>query len=266
MSVSCRSYVSAQRCRSGRRVDELGDDPHPVARPPHAALEQGRDVQRGADLAEALLPLLEPHDRAARDHLERADLRELGDHVLGDAVGEELVLRVGAQVEEREDRDRRQPGAARAPAGAMSASANAAAVGNRSAGSWPAPDKRLLHGRRHRGPQAAHAGDRLGEPLGDHHPAPRRRCTAARPPAARRARRRGCTRRSGHPASRSPAACSGLMYSGVPSMRPVSVSRSPAAATGRERDAEVGDHRLALVEQDVLRLDVAVDHALRAWA
>ena len=52
------------------------------------------------------------------------------------------------------------------------------------------------------------------------------------------------------------------MYSGVPSMRPDSVSRSSAAALGRERDAEVGDHRLALVQQDVLRLDVAVDHAL----
>ena len=53
------------------------------------------------------------------------------------------------------------------------------------------------------------------------------------------------------------------MYSGVPTMRPVSVSRSPARRAGRERDAEVGDHGLALVQQDVLRLDVAVDHALQ---
>ncbi len=31
---------------------------------------------------------------------------------------------------------------------------------------------------------------------------------------------------------------------------------------GRERDAEVGHHGLALVQQDVFRLDVAMDHAL----
>ena len=52
------------------------------------------------------------------------------------------------------------------------------------------------------------------------------------------------------------------MYSGVPIMRPVAVSRSPRRRAGRERDAEVGDHRLALMEQDVLRLDVAVDQAV----
>ena len=38
-----------------------------------------------------------------------------------------------------------------------------------------------------------------------------------------------------------------------------------AAAGGgahRERDAEVGHHRAAVVQEDVLRLDVAVDHAV----
>ena len=42
-------------------------------------------------------------------------------------------------------------------------------------------------------------------------------------------------------------------------MSPVPVSRSSGARLGREGDAEVGDHRLAFVKQDVLRLDVAVD-------
>ena len=38
----------------------------------------------------------------------------------------------------------------------------------------------------------------------------------------------------------------------------------PAARRGaeRERDAEVGHHRPAVLQQDVLRLDVAVDHAV----
>ena len=42
------------------------------------------------------------------------------------------------------------------------------------------------------------------------------------------------------------------------------LKRHPVRSRGRrgERDAEVGHHRLPLVEQDVLGLDVAVDHAL----
>ena len=36
----------------------------------------------------------------------------------------------------------------------------------------------------------------------------------------------------------------------------------PARLARRQRDPEVGDERLALVEQDVLRLDVAVHHAV----
>ena len=74
-------------------VDELRHDPDSAPRAPHASLEQRRRVQDRADLAQALLAPLEPHHRAARDHLERADLGELRDHVLGDPIGEELVLR-----------------------------------------------------------------------------------------------------------------------------------------------------------------------------
>ena len=63
--------------------------------------------------------------------------------------------------------------------------------------------------------------------------------------------------------SRSPAACSGLMYAGVPIATPVPVSCSPARAVDRPRDAEVGDERVPALEQDVLGLDVAVDDAAR---
>jgi hypothetical protein len=60
----------------------------------------------------------------------------------------------------------------------------------------------------------------------------------------------------------SPIACSGLMYCGVPSESPVCVMRCAAGLLHGERDAEVGDQRLPIVQQDVLGLDVAVDHAL----
>ena len=76
------------------------------------------------------------------------------------------------------------------------------------------------------------------------------------------------TRRS---VSLRPAACSGAMYSGVPNTEPARVSRGPAAVAARRgcdlRDAEVDDldevgPALAIDEEHVLRLEVAVDDAL----
>ena len=59
----------------GFRVDELRDDAHPIANPPHAAFEERRDLESRPDLLQALLPLLEPHHGGPRDHLEGPDLR-----------------------------------------------------------------------------------------------------------------------------------------------------------------------------------------------
>ena len=61
---------------------------------------------------------------------------------------------------------------------------------------------------------------------------------------------------------RSPVACSGDMYCGVPSESPVCGQAIAPRLLHRERDAEVGEHRLAFLEEDVLRLDVAVDEPL----
>ena len=63
--------------------------------------------------------------------------------------------------------------------------------------------------------------------------------------------------------SRSPIACSGLMYVGVPSDIPV--SRHPRAAGLLTASAmpKSATSALPVVEQNVLGLDVAVDHAVR---
>ncbi len=61
---------------------------------------------------------------------------------------------------------------------------------------------------------------------------------------------------------RSPIACSGLMYCGVPRLSPVCVMRAAGLLHG-ERDAEVGHQRMTALQQNVLGLDVAVNHALR---
>ncbi len=98
----------------GLGIDELRDDAHAVAGAAHAAVEQRRRRRAFAPISRRLcVALLERHDRGARDHLERADLREMRDDVLGDAVGEVLVLRIGAEVARREARRRRRTRARR---------------------------------------------------------------------------------------------------------------------------------------------------------
>ena len=52
------------------------------------------------------------------------------------------------------------------------------------------------------------------------------------------------------------------MYCGVPSDMPGLRHPRAAGAAHGERDPEVGDQRLAVVEQNVLGLDVAMDHAV----
>ena len=58
-----------------------------------------------ADVAHAALGALEAERHVARDDGQRRDLAEVGDDVLGDAVGEVLLLRVAAHVGERQHAD-----------------------------------------------------------------------------------------------------------------------------------------------------------------
>jgi hypothetical protein len=64
-----------------------------------------RHAELAADLAGAALAVLEPHRRRSRDHAQVADAAELRDDVLGNSVGEVLVLRVCADVSERKHRN-----------------------------------------------------------------------------------------------------------------------------------------------------------------
>ena len=59
----------------------------------HAAFEHGGDVQRAADLRDAGLLALEAERRGARRNPHTADLRQHVQQLIGEAVGEEFVLR-----------------------------------------------------------------------------------------------------------------------------------------------------------------------------
>ena len=76
----------------GARVDELHVDAHAVARSLHAAFEDLRDAELIGDRLHRQLRVAELLDGGARDHPERADLRELGEDVVVDAVDEVGVV------------------------------------------------------------------------------------------------------------------------------------------------------------------------------
>ena len=62
--------------------------------------------------------------------------------------------------------------------------------------------------------------------------------------------------------ARSPVACSGVMYCGVPSESPVCVTRSPPALLTASAMPKSATSGCAVVQQDVLRLEIAVDDAV----
>ena len=86
-------------------VDELGGDADLIAGAAHAALENRPGAKLAADLRDALAAALVADDRGPGDDAQLGDLGEPGDHLLGDAVGEPLVLGVGADVGERQHRE-----------------------------------------------------------------------------------------------------------------------------------------------------------------
>ena len=106
MSVRSRSNRLAQTCPPLLDVDQLRGDPHPVAGLAHAALEHVADAERLGHVRHGDRCLLVDEGRVAGDDVQLGQLREIGDDVLADAVGEILLLGIAAHVVEREHGDR----------------------------------------------------------------------------------------------------------------------------------------------------------------
>jgi hypothetical protein len=83
----------------------LRGDAQAVAGLAHAAFQDRADLKLAADLGDALAGRLVLHDRGARDHGQIMKPRQLGDQLLGHAVGEVFILGIGADVGERQHRD-----------------------------------------------------------------------------------------------------------------------------------------------------------------
>jgi hypothetical protein len=86
-------------------ADQLRRHPDPVALPPDAAFQHVGDIERGADFPQVFVLALEAERRGAARDLQVRDLRELVQQLLGEAVGEILVLRVRTHAHERQHRD-----------------------------------------------------------------------------------------------------------------------------------------------------------------
>src|SRR4029450_11816300 len=98
--VTLRPHVAA-----ARGIDELGRDPDRRAGPSHTPLQHVTDIQVLRHLAHiARLPAIGER-RVPRNDEERMKLRQLGDDVLADAVGEVLLLGIATHVRERQEGD-----------------------------------------------------------------------------------------------------------------------------------------------------------------
>ena len=92
--------------RVGARIDQLGGDAHAVGQPMHRPLEHMRDAELLSDLAPVArrVARILLHAQAA-DHLQVGDLREVRQDLALDAVREERVLLVAAEILEWQHRD-----------------------------------------------------------------------------------------------------------------------------------------------------------------
>ena len=92
--------------RVGFRVDQLGVDADPIARPPDAPFENIAHTKLAADLLGIDSFGLIGERGIARDNEHALDARQIGRQVLGDSVGKILLLRVVAEVRKGQHDDR----------------------------------------------------------------------------------------------------------------------------------------------------------------
>ena len=91
--------------RSGCGVDQLGADADAFAGAANAALQHVAHSELAPDLSDIRRLALVLEAGITRDDEQLAEPRELRDDVLDDAVGQVLLLGIGAQIGEREDGD-----------------------------------------------------------------------------------------------------------------------------------------------------------------
>src|SRR6476620_5525961 len=85
---------------AGSRIDKLRIDTHPLSRPANAALQDVADAELAGDLLHVDRSILVGECGVAGDHEQPPDARELGDQILGNAVGEVALVAIRAHVGE----------------------------------------------------------------------------------------------------------------------------------------------------------------------
>ena len=87
MSSNLRSYCSAQIWLSVLGVDELGVNPHAVARNLHASLQHVRNAQVAPDLLHASYSSPVGCNTTAADDLEISHFAEIGQNIVLNTIG-----------------------------------------------------------------------------------------------------------------------------------------------------------------------------------
>ena len=91
----------------GFAVDQLDRHSDAIRGFAHAALNDVVHAEFPRDLLGFHRLALVNKNRVARDHQQLAEARQFGDDVLGQPVGEKLLLRIAAHIDERQHGDRR---------------------------------------------------------------------------------------------------------------------------------------------------------------
>jgi len=246
---------------------QLSRDPQAVARPSHGAFQHPGRAEQRANGANVLRLSLEREHGRARSHAQPFHAGEGGDQLVRDAVAEILVLRLGARVDEREHRDaadarrgdhprpgvrslalqrRQELGDGREPVVGIlgeRAREHPLDTGGRVGPEGAQRSRRLRHLLRHGGPRAAAAQRRLAsQHFVDHAREAVEVAPASQVLLAARLLRAHVFRR--------------------PQRQPALGHHFHPDRGERARDAEVGEHRVEVREQDVLGLHVAMDESL----
>ena len=90
--------------RFGFAVDELHGDPYPVRSLAYASFHYIVDAEFAGDLLRLHRLALVDENRVAGDDEKFPEPRKFGDDVLGQPVGEKLLLRITAHIDERQNR------------------------------------------------------------------------------------------------------------------------------------------------------------------